>query len=62
MLTRLFCISVSQIGADGHNSVVRKEAEIQNIEHRYDQSAVVATLHLSEVKFCRLSSISSRTA
>nr|XP_038036723.1 LOW QUALITY PROTEIN: ubiquinone biosynthesis monooxygenase COQ6, mitochondrial [Anas platyrhynchos] len=36
------------IGADGHNSVVRKEAEIQNIEHRYDQSAVVATLHLSE--------------
>ncbi|XP_075568494.1 ubiquinone biosynthesis monooxygenase COQ6, mitochondrial isoform X2 [Pelecanus crispus] len=36
------------IGADGHNSVVRKEAEIKNIEHRYDQSAVVATLHLSE--------------
>uniref|UniRef100_A0A8V0XLM5 Ubiquinone biosynthesis monooxygenase COQ6, mitochondrial n=1 Tax=Gallus gallus TaxID=9031 RepID=A0A8V0XLM5_CHICK len=36
------------IGADGHNSVVRKEAEIQNIEHQYDQSAVVATLHLSE--------------
>jgi len=42
-----------QIGADGHNSVVRKEAEIQNIEHQYDQSAVVATLHLSEVKFYR---------
>ncbi|XP_064514788.1 ubiquinone biosynthesis monooxygenase COQ6, mitochondrial isoform X2 [Pseudopipra pipra] len=37
-----------QIGADGHNSVVRKEAEIKNIEHQYDQSAVVATLHLSE--------------
>ncbi|XP_074766030.1 ubiquinone biosynthesis monooxygenase COQ6, mitochondrial isoform X3 [Athene noctua] len=37
-----------QIGADGHNSAVRKEAEIKNIEHRYDQSAVVATLHLSE--------------
>ncbi|NXC25969.1 COQ6 monooxygenase, partial [Campylorhamphus procurvoides] len=36
------------IGADGHNSVVRKEAEIKNIEHQYDQSAVVATLHLSE--------------
>ncbi|RLW10202.1 hypothetical protein DV515_00002125 [Chloebia gouldiae] len=36
------------IGADGHNSLVRKEAEIQNIEHQYDQSAVVATLHLSE--------------
>lgn len=44
-------LSVLQIGADGHNSVVRKEAEIKNIEHRYDQSAVVATLHLSEVKF-----------
>lgn len=43
---------VLQIGADGHNSMVRKEAEIRNIEHQYDQSAVVATLHLSEVKFC----------
>ncbi|KAI1237738.1 hypothetical protein IHE44_0013824 [Lamprotornis superbus] len=36
------------IGADGHNSMVRKEAEIKNIEHQYDQSAVVATLYLSE--------------
>ncbi|NWU98322.1 COQ6 monooxygenase, partial [Upupa epops] len=36
------------IGADGHNSVVRKEAEINNIEYQYDQSAVVATLHLAE--------------
>ncbi|XP_027736531.1 ubiquinone biosynthesis monooxygenase COQ6, mitochondrial [Empidonax traillii] len=36
------------IGADGHNSVVRREAGIKNIEHQYDQSAVVATLHLSE--------------
>lgn len=43
---------VLQIGADGHNSVVRKEAEIKNIEHQYDQSAVVATLHLSEVILC----------
>ncbi|NWJ07883.1 COQ6 monooxygenase, partial [Crypturellus undulatus] len=41
------------IGADGHNSVVRKEAEILNMEHRYDQSAVVATLHLSEARFCK---------
>uniref|UniRef100_A0A8C0VD51 Ubiquinone biosynthesis monooxygenase COQ6, mitochondrial n=1 Tax=Cyanistes caeruleus TaxID=156563 RepID=A0A8C0VD51_CYACU len=37
------------IGADGHNSMVRKEAEIKNIEHQYDQSAVVATLYLSEL-------------
>ncbi|NXU55695.1 COQ6 monooxygenase, partial [Turnix velox] len=36
------------IGADGHNSAVRKEAKIKNIKHQYDQSAVVATLHLSE--------------
>ncbi|XP_055648735.1 ubiquinone biosynthesis monooxygenase COQ6, mitochondrial isoform X2 [Falco biarmicus] len=36
------------IGADGHNSLVRQKAEIKNIEHQYDQSAVVATLHLSE--------------
>ncbi|KAM8807451.1 ubiquinone biosynthesis monooxygenase COQ6, mitochondrial [Eudromia elegans] len=36
------------IGADGHNSLVRREAAIPNLEHQYDQSAVVATLHLSE--------------
>ncbi|KGL73636.1 Ubiquinone biosynthesis monooxygenase COQ6, partial [Tinamus guttatus] len=39
------------IGADGHNSMVRKEAEILNMEHQYDQSAVVATLHLSEARY-----------
>ncbi|KAJ7344982.1 hypothetical protein JRQ81_000932 [Phrynocephalus forsythii] len=36
------------IGADGQNSLVRKAAGIQNIQYRYDQSSVVATLHLSE--------------
>ncbi|KAM9148259.1 ubiquinone biosynthesis monooxygenase COQ6, mitochondrial isoform 2-T2 [Pangshura tecta] len=36
------------IGADGQNSMVRKAAGIQNIHYQYDQSAVVATLHLSE--------------
>ncbi|XP_048340841.1 ubiquinone biosynthesis monooxygenase COQ6, mitochondrial [Sphaerodactylus townsendi] len=36
------------IGADGQNSTVRKAAGIQNIQYQYDQSAVVATLHLSE--------------
>ncbi|XP_062973927.1 ubiquinone biosynthesis monooxygenase COQ6, mitochondrial isoform X2 [Elgaria multicarinata webbii] len=36
------------IGADGQNSMVRKAAGIQNIQYQYDQSAVVATLHLSE--------------
>ncbi|XP_042714447.2 ubiquinone biosynthesis monooxygenase COQ6, mitochondrial isoform X4 [Chrysemys picta bellii] len=36
------------IGADGQNSMVRKAAGIQNIHYPYDQSAVVATLHLSE--------------
>uniref|UniRef100_A0A6J0UQC2 Ubiquinone biosynthesis monooxygenase COQ6, mitochondrial n=2 Tax=Pogona vitticeps TaxID=103695 RepID=A0A6J0UQC2_9SAUR len=36
------------IGADGQNSVVRKAAGIQNIQYRYDQSSIVATLHLSE--------------
>lgn len=38
-----------QIGADGHNSGVRQAAGIQNVSWTYDQSAVVATLHLSEV-------------
>nr|XP_048305105.1 ubiquinone biosynthesis monooxygenase COQ6, mitochondrial isoform X2 [Myodes glareolus] len=36
------------IGADGHNSGVRRAAGIQNVSWTYDQSAVVATLHLSE--------------
>ncbi|XP_006865598.1 PREDICTED: ubiquinone biosynthesis monooxygenase COQ6 [Chrysochloris asiatica] len=36
------------IGADGHNSAVRQAAGIQNVSWNYDQSAVVATLHLSE--------------
>ncbi|XP_069344870.1 ubiquinone biosynthesis monooxygenase COQ6, mitochondrial isoform X3 [Eulemur rufifrons] len=37
-----------QIGADGHNSGVRQAAGIRNVSWNYDQSAVVATLHLSE--------------
>ncbi|XP_066468489.1 ubiquinone biosynthesis monooxygenase COQ6, mitochondrial isoform X1 [Tiliqua scincoides] len=36
------------IGADGQNSMVRKAAGIQAVQYQYDQSAVVATLHLSE--------------
>ncbi|KAJ8290479.1 hypothetical protein GJAV_G00013370 [Gymnothorax javanicus] len=36
------------IGADGPNSVVRKEAGIPTVKWNYDQSAVVAVLHLSE--------------
>ncbi|XP_020841966.1 ubiquinone biosynthesis monooxygenase COQ6, mitochondrial isoform X1 [Phascolarctos cinereus] len=36
------------IGADGHNSGVRRASGIQNVCWPYDQSAVVATLHLSE--------------
>ncbi|XP_034793689.1 ubiquinone biosynthesis monooxygenase COQ6, mitochondrial isoform X1 [Pan paniscus] len=36
------------IGADGHNSGVRQAVGIQNVSWNYDQSAVVATLHLSE--------------
>ncbi|KAM4853549.1 ubiquinone biosynthesis monooxygenase COQ6, mitochondrial [Thomomys bottae] len=36
------------IGADGHSSGVRQAAGIQNIGWNYDQSAVVATLHLAE--------------
>uniref|UniRef100_A0A8D0HN38 Ubiquinone biosynthesis monooxygenase COQ6, mitochondrial n=1 Tax=Sphenodon punctatus TaxID=8508 RepID=A0A8D0HN38_SPHPU len=36
------------IGADGQNSAVRKAAGIHNVQYQYDQSAVVATLQLSE--------------
>lgn len=36
------------IGADGPNSMVRKELGIPTVKWNYDQSAVVAVLHLSE--------------
>uniref|UniRef100_A0A8C7DAH5 Ubiquinone biosynthesis monooxygenase COQ6, mitochondrial n=1 Tax=Oncorhynchus kisutch TaxID=8019 RepID=A0A8C7DAH5_ONCKI len=37
------------IGADGPNSMVRREAGIPTVTWNYDQSAVVAVLHLSEL-------------
>lgn len=50
-----------QIGADGPNSMVRQEAGIPTVKWNYDQSAVVAVLHLSEVRFTSYNlSISSR--
>ncbi|XP_071780271.1 ubiquinone biosynthesis monooxygenase COQ6, mitochondrial [Centroberyx gerrardi] len=36
------------IGADGPNSMVRRESGIPTVKWNYDQSAVVAVLHLSE--------------
>ncbi|XP_067848112.1 ubiquinone biosynthesis monooxygenase COQ6, mitochondrial [Heptranchias perlo] len=36
------------IGADGPNSMVRQSADIQTLQWKYDQSAVVATLRLAE--------------
>lgn len=38
-----------QIGADGPNSMVRQKLGIPIVKWNYDQSAVVAVLHLSEV-------------
>lgn len=40
-----------KIGADGPNSMVRRELGIPTVKWNYDQSAVVAVLHLSEVSF-----------
>uniref|UniRef100_A0A6I8NBL7 Ubiquinone biosynthesis monooxygenase COQ6, mitochondrial n=1 Tax=Ornithorhynchus anatinus TaxID=9258 RepID=A0A6I8NBL7_ORNAN len=37
-----------QVGADGRDSRARRAAGIRTVGWRYDQSAVVATLHLSE--------------
>uniref|UniRef100_A0A8D3CJ81 Ubiquinone biosynthesis monooxygenase COQ6, mitochondrial n=1 Tax=Scophthalmus maximus TaxID=52904 RepID=A0A8D3CJ81_SCOMX len=37
------------IGADGPNSMVRRELGIPTVKWNYDQSAVVAVLHLSEL-------------
>ncbi|MGH0169351.1 UNVERIFIED_CONTAM: hypothetical protein FKN15_073311 [Acipenser sinensis] len=39
------------IGADGPNSTVRKAAGMQTVQWNYEQSAVVAVLHLSEPTF-----------
>ncbi|XP_046905097.1 ubiquinone biosynthesis monooxygenase COQ6, mitochondrial [Hypomesus transpacificus] len=36
------------VGADGPNSMVRRESGIPTVKWNYDQSAVVAVLHLSE--------------
>lgn len=44
----LFFSPLVQIGADGPNSMVRRELGIPTVKWNYDQSAVVAVLHLSE--------------
>lgn len=49
LLFSLFLLICSQIGADGPNSMVRQELGIPTVKWNYDQSAVVAVLHLSEV-------------
>lgn len=46
---RVLTLSPLQIGADGPNSMVRRELGIPTVKWSYDQSAVVAVLHLSEV-------------
>lgn len=53
-LHMFFFLLTSQIGADGPNSMVRRELGIPTVKWNYDQSAVVAVLHLSEVSgvFC----------
>lgn len=48
-LLPFFFPSVFQIGADGPNSMVRQRLGIPTVKWNYDQSAVVAVLHLSEV-------------
>lgn len=51
LLLNSCCLSLlsCQIGADGPNSMVRRELGIPTVKWSYDQSAVVAVLHLSEV-------------
>lgn len=44
-----FVVFFAKIGADGPNSTVRKAAGMQTVQWNYEQSAVVAVLHLSEV-------------
>lgn len=39
-----------QIGADGANSIVRRQMKVQFYTESYDQMGVIATLKLKEVK------------
>ena len=47
-------IFIGKIGADGPQSSVRKQANMECLSWRYDQSGVVATLHLGEVTFKKM--------
>ncbi|XP_037551326.1 ubiquinone biosynthesis monooxygenase COQ6, mitochondrial isoform X2 [Nematolebias whitei] len=49
------------IGADGPNSMVRQELGIPTVKWNYDQSAVVAVLHLSELSDTKSSLVWSTT-
>uniref|UniRef100_A0A8C4F2C6 Ubiquinone biosynthesis monooxygenase COQ6, mitochondrial n=1 Tax=Dicentrarchus labrax TaxID=13489 RepID=A0A8C4F2C6_DICLA len=49
------------IGADGPNSMVRRELGIPTVKWNYDQSAVVAVLHLSELSDTESSLVWSTT-
>lgn len=56
------CVIISlQVGADGANSMVRKQMNVSTVDIKYNQMGLIATVELCEVSICTYS-IPNRTS